>query len=101
MDSKKYIGMDVHKEATTVAVMNAASNIALGRNERPVSLKNDGCTRFAASQTAFPGDLLASRRRKIPLACRMRERPESPVINQGCVGVQENWRLGTFPRLVS
>jgi hypothetical protein len=29
MDSKKYIGMDVHKEATTVAVMNAAGKLIM------------------------------------------------------------------------
>ncbi len=27
MDSTKYIGMDVHKEATTIAVMNAAGKL--------------------------------------------------------------------------
>src|SRR6202166_3824896 len=29
MDSTKYIGMDVHKEATTVAVMNAAGKLVM------------------------------------------------------------------------
>src|SRR5438309_11075618 len=29
MDSRKYIGMDVHKEATTVAVMNAAGKVIM------------------------------------------------------------------------
>ena len=29
MDSTKYIGMDVHKEATTVAVMNAAGKLIM------------------------------------------------------------------------
>ena len=29
MDSRKYIGMDVHKEATTVAVMNAAGKLIM------------------------------------------------------------------------
>src|SRR5258708_31492889 len=29
MDSKKYIGMDVHKEATTVAVMNPAGKLVM------------------------------------------------------------------------
>ena len=29
MDSTKYIGMDVHKEATTIAVMNAAGKLVM------------------------------------------------------------------------
>jgi len=29
MDSREYIGMDVHKEATTVAVMNAADKVIM------------------------------------------------------------------------
>jgi transposase len=29
MDSKKYVGMDVHKEATTIAVMNAAGKLIM------------------------------------------------------------------------
>jgi transposase len=30
MDSTKYIGMDVHKEASTIAVMNAAGELVMG-----------------------------------------------------------------------
>jgi hypothetical protein len=29
MDSTKYIGMDVHKEATTIAVMNAGGKLVM------------------------------------------------------------------------
>jgi len=29
MDSTKYIGMDVHKEAITIAVMNAAGKLVM------------------------------------------------------------------------
>jgi hypothetical protein len=29
MDSTKYIGMDVHKEATTIAVMNSAGKLVM------------------------------------------------------------------------
>ena len=29
MNSTKYIGMDVHKEATTIAVMNAAGKLVM------------------------------------------------------------------------
>ncbi len=29
MDSKKYIGMDVHKESISIAVMNAAGKIVM------------------------------------------------------------------------
>jgi hypothetical protein len=29
MDSTKYIGMEVHKEATTIAVMNAAGKLVM------------------------------------------------------------------------
>ena len=29
MDSTKYIGMDVHKEATMIAVMNAAGKLVM------------------------------------------------------------------------
>ena len=32
MDSKKYIGMDVHKESISIAVMNGAGKIDLARS---------------------------------------------------------------------
>jgi hypothetical protein len=42
MDSKKYIGMDVHKESISIAVMNGAGKIVMecvietkARKERP------------------------------------------------------------------
>jgi hypothetical protein len=32
MDSKKYIGMDLHKESISIAVRNAAGKIVMDRN---------------------------------------------------------------------
>jgi hypothetical protein len=34
MDSKKYIGMDVHKESISIAVMNGAGKIGMDVSSR-------------------------------------------------------------------
>lgn len=40
MESTKYIGMDVHKEATTIAVMNPAGKL-VRRDCDPVAVRRD------------------------------------------------------------
>jgi len=35
MDSKKYIGMDVHKESISIAVRNGAGKIVMDASSRP------------------------------------------------------------------
>jgi hypothetical protein len=34
MDNAKYIGMDVHKEAISVAVLNSSGKLVIKRNHR-------------------------------------------------------------------
>ena len=52
MDSKKYIGMDVHKESISIAVMNGAGKIVL---ECVVETKKS-CDTRAASRGRDPGE---------------------------------------------
>ncbi len=43
MDSKKYIGMDVHKESISIAVMNGAGKIETCRSRLKKEPRPPGC----------------------------------------------------------
>ena len=50
MDSKKYIGMDVHQATISVAVMDAAGEIGDGINHRNKSVDDPGVPARAAGE---------------------------------------------------
>ena len=52
MDSTKYIGMDVHKESISIAVMNAAGKIVMECVDRDQSQHDSAVYRWAARRLA-------------------------------------------------
>ena len=64
MDSKKYIGMDVHKESISIAVMNGAGKIVM---ESVIETKASMILQFI---DGLRGDLqVTSRGRRLEQAC--------------------------------
>ena len=52
MDSVKYIGMDVHKESISIAVMNGAGKIVMGMCDRDKSEHHSAVHRRVAREFA-------------------------------------------------